>query len=336
MDNLFQKKEESFTFFDGDGNKVERKTEIRFDPLTQETSRVVFDPGMEFVAPDYTKAAEQTSGKNCPFCPENINKMTPLFPKEIAEEGRVTHGDATVFPNLFPYSKHNGVVVLSKDHYLRLNELDVPLITNALIASQKYIESALKTEDKPLFTTINWNYLPLSGGSIIHPHMHIVLSEEPLYYQGLSIEKANQFKEKHKQCYYSTLYKTEKELDERWIGEYGQVAWMHAYAPKSHNDFLGIFTKATTIQDITEQDWTDFAKGLQAIFPTLSEQGFGSFNMALTFSNEGTPAHVRLIPRLTLGGLGTSDMNFFHTLHGEPLSYKAPEDIAKLTKRHFN
>ncbi|MBS4194341.1 hypothetical protein [Lederbergia citri] len=334
----FIKNEEWFTFLDGEGNKVERKTEIRFDPLTGESSRLVFDPGLVPTPPDYTEAAEQTSGKNCPFCSENILKMTPLFPKEITDEGRIFYGDAIVFPNLFPYSKHNGVVVFSGQHYVRLEEFTTSMIKDAFMAAQKYIEKVIETDNKAKCISINWNYLPYSGGSILHPHLHVIISDSPTNYQANVFEKVNDFKQETGLEYFSELYRKEKETAERWIGEKGSVAWLHAFSPKSHNDFIGIFTKSATLLDITEQNWTDFAEGLKSIFAALSEQGYASFNMSMALSTNETnsdPIHVRLIPRLTIGNLGTSDISYFQALHQEYLSYKAPEKVAKLARRLF-
>lgn len=333
--SFFKSDVETFVFYDGDGNKIERETEVRFDPLTKESSRIVFDPGMPFTIPDYTEVAKQTEGKNCPFCPENIFKLTPLFPSEIVPEGRVTKGEAVVAPNLFPYSKYNGVTIMSKKHYVRLDDFPVSVITDAFHASQLYIESVLNQEEKMLATSINWNYLPHSGGSIIHPHLHVIVSESSTNYQTQFNEKAKQFHKHEGQHYLTKLYKIEKELDERWIGEIGNVAWMHAYAPKSHNDFIAVFRDKTSIHDITEADWTDFATGLQAVFATLTEQGLASFNMMMHFSNDGSPVHARFIPRLVLNELGTSDINFFQSLHQEPLIYKVPENVTKIARKHF-
>lgn len=332
----FKKHVEVFTFFDGEGNKIERKTEVRFDPLTGESSRLVFDPGMILSPPDYEEAAEQTSGKNCPFCSENVHNLTPVFPREITEEGRISSGDALVFPNLFPYGKHNGVTIFSEDHYVRLKEFAVPLIRDAFIASQTYIQHVLSHDDQPLHVSINWNYLPYSGGSILHPHLHVVLSETPTNYQRVLAEKGQAFKEKYGEEYLNLLSESEKNDGTRWIGDLSNVAWMHAFAPKSHNDFIAVFKNAASITEINEKDWEHFAKGLQAVFSTLTEQGMASFNMVLTESGENTPVHARLIPRLTLGGLDTSDINFFQALHQEALAYKRPEDVAEIARGHFD
>lgn len=331
----FLKTEESFKFQDSKGNAIERKTEIRFDPLTGETSRIIFDPGFTTAPPDYTKAANQTGGAKCPFCPENLLKMTPLFSEEITEQGRIFQGEAVVFPNLFPYSKHNGVVIFSGQHYVRLEEFTSVMIKNAFVAAQDYIQKVIASDSEARYASINWNYLPQSGGSILHPHIHVIVSDSPTNYQSLVNEKAKSFQ----RDYFTSLYETEKSLGERWIGEKGNAAWMHAYASKGQNDFIAIFPKKYSIHDIEEQDWADFAGGLKAIFATLNEQGFASFNMALNVSIDAKSKqaiHVRLIPRFTFGMLDTSDINYFQSLHQEPLTYKTPEEVAARAREQFN
>ncbi len=335
---IFRKEEEWFTFYDIQGNLIERKTEVRFDPLTGETSRLIFDPGMPITPPDYTELAEQTGGAKCPFCPENLHKMTPVFPKEISQDGRVTEGEAVAFPNLFPYSKHNAVVIFSGQHYVKLEEFTVEMVKNAFIAAQTYTQNVIAVDPKAQYASINWNYLPPSGGSILHPHIQVILSESPTNTQALINEKTKIYEEQHGKEYFASLYETEKELGDRWIGELGNVAWMHAYAPKSHNDFLAIFTEAHSIYDITEQDWLNFATSIKAIFAHFSEQGFASFNLLLNASvdrESKQPVHIRLIPRITLGALNTSDINSFQALHQEPLSLKVPEEVADKARMHF-
>lgn len=333
--NFFQK-EESFRFQDSKGNAIERTTVIRFDPLTGESSRLVPDSGLKLTPPDYTELGQETSGAKCPFCIENLLKMTPVFPNEIAEEGRIFQGKATLFPNLFPYSKHNGVIIFSEQHYVRLEEFTASMIQDGFIAAQRYITKVQAYDHEARYASINWNYLPYSGGSILHPHIQVLISDSPTNQQALLEDKLAAFNET--QDYYTTLLEVEKAIGERWIGEKGNVAWLHAFAPKGHNDFMAIFKGKTSIQAITENDWLDFAEGLKRIFSALNEQGFASFNMALnlSFNPENTNSvTARLIPRFSFGALDTSDANFFHTLHGEPLSYKVPEEVAAIARKYF-
>ncbi|HLQ72356.1 MAG TPA: hypothetical protein VK142_11175 [Bacillota bacterium] len=335
MKHLFHKKKEVNVFYNGDGQKIERETEIRFDPLTKETSRLVVNPGINLSIPDYSDAAEKTGGKNCPFCRDNVYQLTPTFLENIVHDGRITYGEAVVAPNLFPYSKHNGVVVMSEAHYLRLEDFTVDMIQNAFIAAQMYVSNVMKNEHHESFVSINWNYLPYSGGSILHPHLHVIVSETPTNEQH-TFQKSNQsFHDKHDEHYLHFLYRHEFHERKRWIGEHGNVAWLHAFAPKSHNDFLAIFRSTSRIEDITKKDWEHFATGLKQIFATLTEQQMASFNMSLNFHHDGSPAYARLIPRITLGQMDTSDINFFQAMHHEPLSYKKPEDVAALARKHF-
>ncbi|WNF38205.1 hypothetical protein RJD24_07190 [Bacillaceae bacterium IKA-2] len=333
----FQSKEEWFHFYDGKGNRIDRKTEIRFDPLTNESSRIVFDPGLNFTAPDYQEEALSTGGENCPFCKENLLKLTPVFPKEIAEQGRIFKGEAVLFPNLFPYSKHNGVTTFSNEHYVKLADFTTEMIKDAFMAAQIYIQKVIEHDKEAKYASINWNYLPFSGGSILHPHLHIIVSETPMNYQSLVSKAVNNFKMETGQDYFKTLSETEKQQQDRWIGEIGKTTWMHAFAPKTHNDFVAVLSNVTSINDMKEADWLDFAKSLKAIFATLTEQGLASFNMILNFANQldENTVHARLIPRLTIGQLGTSDINFFQALHQEPLSYKRPEDVAEKARNYF-
>lgn len=335
----FKKHTELFTFYDGKGNLIRRETEVRFDPLTGETSRIIFDSGLKLTPPDYSLVAEKTSGKNCPFCSENIMQMTPLFPKEVVESGRIFQGEAILFPNLFPYSKHNGVVVFSGKHYVKLEEFTSPLIKNAFMAAQTYIKNVTKSDPETKYASINWNYLPHSGGSILHPHLHVIVSDSPTNYQANVHQSGHAFYNDTGKEYFTELCNIEKENEERWIGEKGRVAWMHAYAPKGHNDFLGIFNHVNNLYEITEQDWSDFADGLLNLFKTLKSQNFSSFNLLFQLSidpNMKQPVHVRLIPRFTIGGLDTSDINYFQALHQEPLSYKKPEEVAAIAREFFN
>lgn len=333
--SLFRKEKETFTFFDGEGNKVERDTEVRFDPLTSTTARIIFDPGITFTAPDYTEAAKLTGGEKCPFCPENVLKMTPLFPKDLVEKGRIIQGEAVVAPNLFPYSKYNGVTIMSDNHYVKLEEFTETVLKNSFEASQAYINKVSEQDSAPLAKSINWNYLPHSGGSIIHPHLHVIVSETETSYQRNFSKYNAQFIKTYNKPYLDYLYDVEKEKEERWIGEKGNIAWLHAYAPKSHNDFIAIFNNLQAIKDITEQDWIDFIEGLRAIFKTLIDQGLASFNMILTETEGDSPVHVRLIPRLVLSQLGTSDINFFQSIHEESLIFKQPEKIAAKARAYF-
>lgn len=335
----FRKHEEFFTFHDPmqDGKLIDRKTEIRFDPLTSETSRIIFDPGAPFVPKDYSELAKATEGKNCPFCAENVSTITPRFPDELVEGGRFVGKEAVVFPNLFPYSKHNAVVRMSDQHYVKLEEFTEVLISDAYKSAHQYIQNVLEFDVKTNYISINWNYLPPSGGSILHPHIHVLASEQPTNYQATITSNSHAFYGQDGKNYFTSLASVEQKLDERWIGREGTINWMHAYAPKSHCDFIGVFD-ASFVNELTNESYDDLASSLLRFFRYFKENGLESFNAGLFIpvnKHAGEQVHFRLIPRTTIGALETSDMNVFNYLHGEPLSLKAPETVAGDAAKFF-
>ena len=96
--------------------------EIRYDPLTGQTSRV-FDLAYEPIEkPDFKALAKQSPDMPCPFCPESIGKATTLYPDEIVPEGRLNVGKAHIFPNLLPLDRYTGVCVMTKAHFVALED----------------------------------------------------------------------------------------------------------------------------------------------------------------------------------------------------------------------
>ena len=70
----------------------ELSLEIRYDPLTGQTSRVFDLPYDPIEKPDFKAMAKNTQDMPCPFCPEAIEKATTLYPEDIIPEGRVNVG----------------------------------------------------------------------------------------------------------------------------------------------------------------------------------------------------------------------------------------------------
>lgn len=330
----FRREEEYFVFQDpkGTGEMLERKTEVRFDPLTGESSRLVVDPGLKLSPPDYTEIGEKTKGTRCPFCPENIFQITPKFPSNISAGGRIQVGKSVVFPNLFPYSKHNGVGIFSGQHYVKLTEFTEEMIENAFRAAQLYLDKVVETDPAVNYASINWNYLPYAGSSILHPHIQMIASGCPTNYQARTVSEAEKFYARHRQNYYHALLKEEKRLGQRFIKSGELLSWIHAFAPKSHMDFIGIFQGTYSLEALTGEHWQALARDLLKLFRYLNSQGLASFNMLMHVPIKHNPAdlvHLRLVPRLTIGLLETSDINFFQMLHQEPLSYRVPEETVR-------
>ena len=274
---------------------------------------------------------------NAPSVPENVQSFTPTFPETLVTGGRLTQGEAVVFPNLFPYSKHNAVVRMCDQHYVKLDEFTGPMIADSFSAAHNYLKKVIAQDAKTTYASINWNYLPPSGGSILHPHIHVLASEQPTNYQATTSTAAQQFHDTQGQNFYAALVEQEHELGERFIGTAGTIDWLHAFAPKSHTDFIGVFN-ASSLDELNDNNWQDLADSLSRFFRYFDSIGIASFNLGLFIpvsQNGAERVHVRLVPRLTIGGLQTSDMNVFNFLHSEPLCLKVPEQTTQAVAAYF-
>jgi hypothetical protein len=79
---------------------VTMRLEIRRDPLTGHTARVLPPSGL--MVPeryDLGALADETRA-HCPFCPERIDAAVPRFRSRIVPEGRIGVGEAVLFPKL--------------------------------------------------------------------------------------------------------------------------------------------------------------------------------------------------------------------------------------------
>ena len=99
---FYRRKDEAW-FLDPKENFARKSIsfEMRRDPLTGHISRIV---SFRRKIPEIKVNEEvlEASKKNCPFCPEQLCALTPLFIPEIASEGRLQRGGASLFPNSFP------------------------------------------------------------------------------------------------------------------------------------------------------------------------------------------------------------------------------------------
>jgi len=173
--------------------------------------------------------------------------------------------------------------------------------------------------------------MPPSGGSLIHPHLHLMADKEPSDHHRLLMQRGKRYYKKFGINYWDDLIEEERRRKVRYIGETGSVCWLVYFAPKGMMfDVMGIFRKNLSILDLTRQQVRDFSQGLQKIFSYLEQKNLYSFNLALYSGikeKEYFWTHVRLIPRFTIPPVDTSDVSFTSLLHEESLATLRPEDV---------
>jgi hypothetical protein len=148
-------------------------SEIRYDPLTGDSGRLchfLFNSA----PPTDLSALIANSAVTCPFCPGAVDKVTPRFPEDLLPEGRLRHGAAVLFPNLFPYDDVSAVAVISECHFHPLEDIPKQIIVDGITIARKFlrrIEAGHRESADPGYGIVVWNYLPPAGASQVHPHM---------------------------------------------------------------------------------------------------------------------------------------------------------------------
>jgi len=316
----------------------ERPTEIRVDPLTGHTTRLLYFPIRMMPKPDLDDLVERSLQFGCPFCPQMLENVTPKFPPDLSSAERIRQGSAVIFPNMFPYDTHSAVAIFSDEHFKPLGGFAPELLRDGLHVSQQYLASVQKAEpEASQYCCINWNYMPPSGGTIIHPHLQIIAGEAGTNYQRAILEASRNYADENSSPYWADLIEEERRLGERFIGKVGKTCWLTSFAPKGFIDITAIFEETQKITDIAVSDWMDFSRGLSAAMKFFDSQGLFSFNMAI-YSGLGDDhfwTHAKLIPRVLLPPMDTSDINYFNMLHNEVLTIFEPEQICSEAKEFF-
>lgn len=340
MPAQFRIEEEVMEFYDprNGWKPIAQKTEVRYCPLTGRTSRLVPTVGFRVQPPDYRAVVEQTKAAGCPFCSEHVEQVTPKFPAKVCPSGRLRQGEAVLFPNLFPYGQHSSVIRLTDRHYVPLNEFTEEMLRDGFQLAIQYLHTLRRIDPGSTYLSVNWNYMPVAGASVVHPHIQALATPHPSNYQREMETAAKAFLKEHGIAYFDWLMEEERRLDQRWIAESDTIAWMHAFAPLGQIDVVGICKAVSDLAHVSDRLIVQLCRELRVILSYLHDQGFGGLNLAWYLpvgSPPGMSAHVRIIARTNLGLIGTSEYNYLNALHQEPVCLKKPEETAGEMKKRF-
>jgi UDPglucose--hexose-1-phosphate uridylyltransferase len=327
---------------DASGELVETEVpvEFRFDPLTGRTCRIVHYSLERIIRPDLAALEKRSRELTCPFCPPLVERITPRFPPDLIPEGTIRRGKAMAFPNLDPYDVYGIVVVVSDEHYVPLDKFDLETVLNALKAAQQYLKSVQKADAAAKYGFIAWNYMPPSGGSLVHPHMQCNAGYYPTDYQRQILEASEEYYKEKGTNYWSDLLGQEKRTGDRYVGRAGKTEWLTAFTPKGRlSDILAVFPGLASITELTEGDLSDFAAGMLKVFAYLDELNLIGFNLS-TYSGFDVDrfwAHARITPRglLLYSPIETSDQFYYQVLQDENICIIPPEVTAAGLRKYF-
>jgi UDPglucose--hexose-1-phosphate uridylyltransferase len=309
----------------GTGEWLRTSIDVRIDPLTGHSSRILPERGL-MPANDFDLAAfARESQTRCPFCPERIEALTPKLPPTIHPDGRIVHGEAVLFPNLHAYSSHSCVSVYSpRLHYLPLEHMTERLLADNLFTQVAYAKAVMATDPESLWGSINANHMLPSGSSLFHPHLQGIVDSQPTTFQRLLADvPAERFE---------AYLDAERRIGERYLGCTGRVEWLVSFAPVAPAELRAFVGAISSPVELDEDLVAEVAHGLTLALHAYAEMGFESFNLAIYGAppaTDGYQLNLRLACRSNLRAFYRSDSTFLERLHWEGAVDLPPEIIAE-------
>ncbi|MCX8122855.1 MAG: hypothetical protein N3F66_01665 [Spirochaetes bacterium] len=175
------------------------------------------------------------------------------------------------------------------------------------------------------YQSINWNYMPVAGSSLIHPHLQVIASSTPSnYYTDIlsNLEKNNNL--------FWDYINLEKQLNERIIISLGDSTWLVAFAPRGQFDILGILHHFAPLHTLKGKLYTVIEYLIKTL-QYLHSKKIDNFNMAFysIANNNIFYPHIRICPRVTFPPNATSEINYLQMLHDDSFTLLMPEIIAE-------
>jgi UDPglucose--hexose-1-phosphate uridylyltransferase len=305
--------------------------EIRWDPLTNLTSRVIHFPVRKTKKYDIESIYCSSDTTKCPFCEENRTEMGARLDKSVFGSDYLQKGEVTLIPNLISFDKYSLVAIISRDHFLTIKNLaDTDAISNGIEMLIEGFRLIRKKDERTHFFSINCNFMPMSGGSLIHPHFQGIAGECPTNYHRIILDKSNDFYLRTGNVFWEGLKREEKELNQRFIGESGRLFWYTPFASKGNIDVGFIFTQPSFF-NISSEEWGNFASGLNKTLQYLDNENVIGFNLSI-FSGNDDDSHFRvngrIVARRFLPPTNAADVNYFEKIHLESACLLAPEKVA--------
>ena len=338
----FQVIEAGSTFLDPrmEFQRVVEHFQVRIDPLTGRTGHLSHFGAIKPQKPVLDVYERPEVKGFCPFCPENRERFTPKFTEEIAPEGRLTRNRACLIPNLFPYDVRSAVMIMCDEHMVPINRLDESMLMDSFSLGIDFLKRIKSIEPSLPYHLMTWNYMPPSGGGLVHPHKQYFATAFPGNQFMDELRASEAFYSSNGEDYWSALVKEEQEINERYIDTIGTSHWLTPFVPHGMlGEILCIFPDIFSIMDFTEEAISCLVPGLLKVFQYFDSQDIFSFNASLSFGDDrqkSFPSHFRIVPRTFLNLRDYApDVNFFQVTLSEPVSVILPEELCRDVRKYF-
>jgi galactose-1-phosphate uridylyltransferase len=319
---------------------TEEKLQVRYDPLTGRTGHFV---RLGAVKPQRLPIESYSSPEVkgfCPFCSDLRYRATPKFPDYIFPDGRLSKGEALLIPNLYPYDVYSAITIMTTEHVVPLERLNEKVLLDSFSIGVAFLKRIKSIDPSLPYHLTDWNYMPPSGGGLVHPHQQCFATQFPGNQVTDEMRCSKAFYKKHGVNYWKELVRIEQHRDKRYIGSTDSSHWLASFVSLGVlGEIIGIFPDVYSIDDFNEAHISELVSGVRRIFSYYVDKNIFSFNTSLLFGPENQDffsAHFRIIPRTFLNTRDhASDLCFYQALHQEPVCVVMPEVMCKEVRAYF-
>lgn len=310
----------------------------RRDPLTGASARILTGVKLQPAGrPDLTELTAKPAF--CPFDAEHLETATFPFPAELTAEGRIRLGKAVVVPNILGYATHSAVGIYDPGrHFLDLEDLTPSLVGDALAAMVRHARAVRRLDPAAVWSSINANYLPPSGASLVHPHLQSAHDACGVTGQRFLVERSRAWKD-GRGSYWAALVEQEAG-GPRWVGQLGRVAWLTPFAPSGFHEVWAVVGGAADVTELTGEDCRALGQGLSQVLAAFRAWNLASFNFGVIGGGPQPHEHgyqvvLKVMSRSNPEPAYRSDATYFERLYGEAMIDLSPEEVADGVRARF-
>jgi galactose-1-phosphate uridylyltransferase len=329
-------------FMDASGNEIARPLEVRTDPITLKQSRITASRALENERGTerlYHPPEIDLDESKCPFCPGNLETMTPCLAPIISDKRRLTLNDSTLIPNLFPYTEWSAVSLFDSTHHVEIGTASVFSYRDSFMNCAGYLSRVHTVDSEAIYMAITQNHLPGAGGSLVHPHLQVHATRQMSNNHRIIEQRSNIYFQQTGNCIFSDLLLAEQNNGERYIGSTGIWAWLSAFAPSGFYEIWGIApAHETLLSPDNTQLWEDLARGVlntQRFYKSLNRN---AYNLSLISIEDGTSIpclRVTITARSSYAPWVRSDFTGFEMAYGEMATFTRPETVAEMARPYW-
>lgn len=338
----FRTQEFSANFSDAAGKPLTRIQQVRTDPVTLKQCRITPSRALENERGTeklHQPPAIDLHQSTCPFCPVNLESMTPCLNEQISRKRRLKNRKSILFPNLFPYTEWSAVSLFDTTHHVEIGTANPGSYRDSFINCSDYLTRVKRADPEAIFMSITQNHLPGAGGSLVHPHLQVHAAKQISTNHALLQKRAREHAARYRTCILADLLLAEQERGERYIGSTGAWEWIAAYAPSGFYEIWGIAAAESSLLIPEKKNiWQDLAEGVlntQKFYKSLNRNAYNLCLLSIEDTAKYPCLKISLTARSSYAPWVRSDVTGFELASGEMATFTLPESVAAMAGKFW-